>query len=159
MPMKYSTLRSKRCAPSRWSRMAAFVSGVIQLSRPISSSGPHGLADTLRPSISCRASGTSSWSCAMRSPPQGWSAGNDFGVSRQRAVELGSPVAEQVHLVLARRGDDRLVPRPLDVDVREEQGLARRVRLGEPGPGGIDDLAATAELGRPLSPDAVRHEQ
>src|SRR3954449_13119044 len=50
MPTKYSTLRSNRCAPSRCSRIARFVSGVIQLRRPISSSGPHGLFETLRPS-------------------------------------------------------------------------------------------------------------
>ena len=50
--MKYSTLRSKTCAPLRCSRMARFVSGVIQLSRPISSSGPHGLFETFSPSLS-----------------------------------------------------------------------------------------------------------
>ena len=36
--------------------MAAFVSGVIQLSRPISSSGPQGLFETLSPSFSVTAS-------------------------------------------------------------------------------------------------------
>ncbi len=60
IPMKYSTLRSKTWLPSRCPRIAAFVSGVIQLRRPISSSGPHGLFDTFRPSCSRIASGTSS---------------------------------------------------------------------------------------------------
>ena len=50
--MKYSTFRSKTCRPSRCSRIARFVSGVIQFRRPISSSGPHGLFETLTPSCS-----------------------------------------------------------------------------------------------------------
>ena len=50
IPMKYSTLRSKRWPPSRCSRIARFVSGVIQFSRPISSSGPQGLFETCTPS-------------------------------------------------------------------------------------------------------------
>ena len=62
IPMKYSTLRSKTWLPSRCPRIAAFVSGVIQFRRPISSSGPHGLFDTFRPSCSRIASGTSSGS-------------------------------------------------------------------------------------------------
>ena len=56
MPMKYSTLRSKRWPPSRCSRIARFVSGVIQFSRPISSSGPQGLFETFSPSCSTTAS-------------------------------------------------------------------------------------------------------
>ena len=65
IPMKYSTLRSNTWLPSRWSRMALFVSGVIQFSLPISSSAPHGLFETLRPSCSRTASGTSSRSAAI----------------------------------------------------------------------------------------------
>ena len=42
--------------------MALFVSGVIQFSRPISSSAPHGLFETLSPSFSRIGSGISSWS-------------------------------------------------------------------------------------------------
>ena len=87
--MKYSTLRSKTWLPSRWSRMARFVSCVIQFRRPISSSAPQGLFETLRPSCSWIASGTSSFpgatgsslSCPRRSwrdsttlPPHGRSA-------------------------------------------------------------------------------------
>ena len=56
MPTKNSTLRSKTWLPSRCSRIARFVSGVIQLRRPISSSGPHGLFETFRPSCSRTAS-------------------------------------------------------------------------------------------------------
>ena len=56
MPMKYSTLRSNTWLPSRCSRIARFVSGVIQFRRPISSSGPHGLFETFRPSCSRTAS-------------------------------------------------------------------------------------------------------
>src|SRR5205085_10440431 len=52
IPMKYSTFRSKTCPPSRCSRIARFVSGVIQFSRPISSSSPQGLFETFRPSLS-----------------------------------------------------------------------------------------------------------
>src|SRR5512134_4001561 len=60
MPMKYSTLRSNTCRPSRWSRTAAVDSGVTQLRRPISSSSPQGLFETLRPPSSRIAPGTSS---------------------------------------------------------------------------------------------------
>src|SRR5919197_2944760 len=56
IPMKYSTFRSKTWRPSRCSRIVRFVSGVIQLSRPISSSGPHGLFETFTPSCSRTAS-------------------------------------------------------------------------------------------------------
>ena len=120
--MKYSTLRSKRCAPSRWSRMAAFVSGVIQLSRPISSSGPHGLADTLRPSFSCRASGRARDRAPSRSPPQRLTVCGLLDAARRRARAGGGRTGA------ARTppgGDDRLVARLLDVDVGDEQRLAR----------------------------------
>ena len=70
MPMKYSTLRSKTWLPSRCSRIALFVSGVIQFRRPISSSGPQGLFETLTPSRSSSGSNVRLSSVvAIRRPP------------------------------------------------------------------------------------------
>src|SRR4249919_3674187 len=121
MPMKYSTFRSKRCEPSRCSRIARFVSGVIQFSRPISSSGPHGLSDTFSPSCSCNAFHVkvSSTLAIARSSLSGFDRAL---LLDQRAVQLGAAVTEEVQLVLT--GDDVvLVPRFLEFDVRDQQCL------------------------------------
>src|SRR5436190_2411113 len=147
MPMKYSTFRSKRCEPSRCSRIALLVSGVIQFSLPISSSGPQGLFDTLTPSRSRIDSNT--YSPTLSSLYAGCVDVLDHG-----AVQLGSPVAEEVELVLA--GDHVvLVPGLLDVDLGHEQGLLGRIGLGETGAVRIDDLAVAAELGLSLPADPV----
>src|SRR5213082_136834 len=65
MPMKYSTLRSNMCRPSRWSRIVRVVWRVTQFRRPISSLGPHGLFETLTPPRLSTASGISSLSRAI----------------------------------------------------------------------------------------------
>src|ERR1051326_941848 len=90
--------------PSRCSRIARFVSGVIQFSLPISSSSPQGLFETFRPSLSMigsndRASTSSTVAIAT-------SLCLDYGLHflDEPAVQLGPPVAKQVKLVLA--GDD-----------------------------------------------------
>src|SRR5215831_8009717 len=141
MPMKYSTFMSKTWAPLRCSRIALFVSGVIQFSRPISSSGPQGLFETLRPSFSRIGSGISSWSFTVTLTRT--SLGRDaLGLFHEGAVELRPPVAEQVHLVLAGSGDDRLLTRARDVDLGDEQCLAGRVGLGETYARRVDDLTA-----------------
>src|SRR5581483_149122 len=158
IPMKYSTLRSKTWPPPRCSRIALFVSGVIQFSRPISSSGPHGLFETLSPSFSRIGSGISSWSFWVMVTAT--SLGRDaLGLLHEGAVELWPPVAEQVHLVLSRRGDDRLLARTVEVDVGDEQRLAHGVGLGEARAVGSDDLAAAAELRGALTADAIRDQE
>src|SRR5262245_17922598 len=104
MPTKYSTFRSKRCEPSRCSRIARFVSGVIQFRRPISSSGPQGLFETFRPSLSCSASQVkvSRSTCVIACSSL---SGFDRALLLdERPIQLGPPVAEEVELVLA--GDD-----------------------------------------------------
>src|SRR5262249_54487973 len=76
----------------------------------------------------------------------------------QRAVELGSPVAEEVELVLA--GDDVvLVTRQLEVDLADEQRLLALVRLREALAVRVDDLAPAAELAPALFADAVRGQE
>src|SRR5262249_58412539 len=137
MPMKYSTFRSKTCEPSRCSRIAWFVSGVIQLSRPISSSGPHGLSDTFSPSCSCSVFHVkvSSTLAIARSSLSGLDRAL---LLDQRAVHIGAPVAEEVQLVLP-GNDVVLVPRLLDVDLRDEQGLFGLAGLGQALPVRVDD--------------------
>src|SRR5437868_7236391 len=115
MPTKYSTLRSKTWRPSRCSRIARFVSRVIQLSRPISSRGPHGLFETLTPPLLSTGSGTSSLSRAMDAPSVEVLGLHGLGLLDEHAVELGAPVSEEVQLVLA-GNDVVLVSRLLDVD-------------------------------------------
>src|SRR5262245_16160453 len=158
MPMKYSTFMSKTWAPLRCSRIALFVSGVIQFSRPISSSAPQGLFETLSPSFSRIGSGISSWSLTVTLTRT--SLGRDaLGLFHEGAVELRPPVAEQVHLVLAGGGDDRLLTGACDIDLGHEQRLAGRVGFGEAHAGRVYDLAAAAELGCALLTDAVRDEE
>src|SRR5436190_11980809 len=140
--MKYSTFRSNRCAPSRCSRIARFVSGVIQFSRPISSSGPQGLFETFSPSLSTSGSKVRlSSAVAIGSS----SRLDGLGLLDVGPVQLGAPVAEEVQLVVA-RDDVVLVPRLLDVDVGDEQRLAGLAGLREPPSVGVDDLASAAEL-------------
>src|SRR5262249_23507580 len=158
MPMKYSTFMSKTWAPLRCSRIALFVSGVIQFSRPISSSSPQGLFETLSPSFSRIGSGMSSWSFTVTVTRTSLGR-NALGLFHEGAVELGPPVADQVHLVLAGGRDDRFLPRARDVDLGDEQRLAGRVGFDEADAGRVDDLAAAAELGRALAADAVRDEE
>src|SRR5262245_25403445 len=70
MPTKNSTFRSNTWLPSRCARIARFVADVVQLRRPISSSAPHGLFETCRPSCSRTASYVRpSSTVAMSSPP------------------------------------------------------------------------------------------
>src|SRR4051794_14932743 len=158
MPMKYSTFRSKRCEPSRCSRIALFVSGVIQFSRPISSSAPHGLFETFSPSCSCSASQVN---CSRSTCVIGCSSLSGFDralLLDQRAVQLGAAVAEEVQLVLA-GNDVVLVPRLLDLDVRDEEVPLVFARLGQPRPVRIDDLAPAAELAPAFLADAVGDEE
>src|SRR5262245_13561192 len=56
MPMTYETARSKLRRTSAGSSASAWLSGVIQFKRPISSAGPHGLVVTTSP-FGFRASG------------------------------------------------------------------------------------------------------
>src|SRR5581483_12278665 len=149
--MKYSTFRSKTCEPSRCSRIALFVSGVIQFSRPISSSGPHGLFETLTPSRS--RIGSNTYSPTMASLCVGC-----LELLDQRDVQLRAAVAEEVQLVLA-GNDVVLVPRLLDVDVGDEERLRGLVGLGEPVAVGVDDLAPAAELAPPLLAHPVRDQE
>src|SRR5581483_1385254 len=154
MPMKYSTFRSNTCAPFRCSRIARFVSGVIQFSRPISSSGPHGLFETFSPSCSCSASQVklSRSTCVIVcSSLSGFDRAPLFD---ERAVQLGAPVAEEVQLVLA-GNDVVLVARLLELDIGDEQRLGRLVGLGQAGAVRVDDLAQPAELPPALLADAV----
>src|SRR5262249_46302930 len=115
MPMKYSTFRSNTWLPSRCSRIARFVSFVIQFSRPISSRVPQGLFETLTPprlrTVSGCSSGSRGIACLLRVDLRL----NALRVLDQRAVQLGPAVAEEVELVLT--GDHVvLVARLLDVD-------------------------------------------
>src|SRR5215468_710751 len=143
MPMKYSTLRSKTCEPSRWSRIARFVSRVIQFRRPISSRGPHGLLDTFTPPRLSTGSGTSSLSRAI-DLSFGWNLGLDcLGLLDQGAVELGAPVPEEVQLVLP-WDHVVLVARLREVNVGDEQLLLALVRFGEALAVRVDDLAPAA---------------
>src|SRR6478736_2707691 len=151
MPMKYSTFRSNRCEPSRCSRIDLFVSGVIQFSRPISSSAPQGLFETLTPSRSRIGSNT-------YSPTLAPFYSGCLGLLDQGAVQLGPPVAEEVELVLA-RDHVVLVPGLLDVDLGDEQRLLGGVRLGETRAERVDDLAPAAELAGPLLADPVGGQQ
>src|SRR5260221_6871896 len=139
MPMKNSTLRSKTCEPSRCSRIARFVSRVIQFRRPISSRGPQGLFETLTPPLFRIASGTSSLSRAIDS---------SLGLDRlclldQGAVELRPAVAEEGELVLP-RNDVILVARLLDVDLGDDQRLLRCPRLCPARSARVDDPAPAA---------------
>ena len=68
-------------------------------------------------------------------------------------------MVEQMHLVLTRGGDDRLVPSTLDVNLCDQQPCAYRVGLGEPRADGVHDLAASAELCGPLASNAVCDKQ
>src|SRR5690349_9322038 len=159
MPMKYSTFRSKTCEPSRCSRIALFVSGVIQFRRPISSSGPHGLSETLSPSCSCSALNVNcSRSTSVMSCSSLVSGFDGRLLLDERAVEIRAPVAEEVELVLA-WNDVVLVTRLLEVDVRHEKRLGRHIGLGESVAEWVDDLAASAELAPALLADAVRDEE
>src|SRR5262245_56808057 len=118
IPMKYSTFMSNTWLPSRWSRIARFVSFVIQFSGPISSRGPHGLFETLTPPRLRTVSGCSSGSRAMTASCDESELRLDaLRLLDQRVVQLGAAVAVEVELVVA--GDDVvLVARLLDVDVR-----------------------------------------
>src|SRR4249920_1226091 len=101
--------------PFRLSRIPFELSAVSQFSRPISSSGPQGLFETLTPSRSRIDSNT--YSPTLSSLYAGCLDVLDHG-----AVQLGPPVAEEVELVLA--GDHVvLVPGLLDVDLCNEQRL------------------------------------
>src|SRR5262249_48554403 len=161
MPMKYSTLRSNMCLPSRWSRMSRVVWRVTQFRRPISSRGPQGLFDTLTPPRLNTGSGTSSLSRAIAPPSVVGLVRLNLDCLRlldQRAVGPGSPVAEEVELVLA--GDHVvLVTRLLEVDLADEQCLLALVRLREALAVRVDDLAPAAELAPALLADAVRGQE
>src|SRR4051812_408670 len=94
----------RRGDPPGSSGTACFGSGVIQFSRPISSSAPHGLFETFSPSCSCSASQVN---CSRSTCVIGCSSLSGFDralLLDQRAVQLGAAVAEEVQLVLA--GDD-----------------------------------------------------
>ena len=127
MPMKYSTLRSNTWRPSRWPRMAEFVSGVIQLRRPISSSAPQGLFDTSRPSCEWSFSGTSSGSAIARA---------SFSVRGFRASLLRHSFAESHNQPMsdaperARRAARRDRCEPRDVALRPPRGAGVRRRRG-----------------------------
>src|SRR5665213_1828454 len=64
---------------------------------------------------------------------------------RQRAVELGTPVVEQPHGVLPLPRLLRLLARELEVDVGDEERLARIVRKREHRSERVDDLTAAEE--------------
>src|SRR5438105_9058444 len=137
--MKYSTFRSNRCAPSRCSRIARFVSGVIQFSRPISSSSPHGLFETFRPSFSRSGSKVRDSVSSTVAITTSLCLDDGLHLFDEPAVQLGPPVAEQVELVFP--GDHVvLVASLLDLDVGDEQRLLGLVRLREPPAVRIDDL-------------------
>src|SRR5438105_2831012 len=129
--MKYSTFMSKTWLPSRCSRIARFVSGVIQFSLPISSSSPQGLFETFRPSLSMIGSNERASTSSTVAIATSLCLDDGLQLLDEPAIQLGPPVAEQVELVLA--GDDVvLVARLLDVDVRDEEHFLSLVRLREP---------------------------
>src|ERR671937_494853 len=78
-------------------RIAALDSGVIQLRRPISSSGPQGLFETFSPSRS-RIGSYVSFSSVVAKASSSDRGDGGFG---ERPVELGPAVVEEAHLVLA----------------------------------------------------------
>ena len=158
MPMKYSTFRSKRCEPSRCSRIARFVSGVIQFSRPISSSGPHGLFETFSPSCSSSAFHVkvSSTLAIARSSSQVFDRAL---LLDQRAVQLGAAVAEEVQLVLT--GERRS---PCPAPSRASTSATSSASSVSPASASrvavrVDDLAPAAELAPALLADPVRGQE
>ena len=154
--MKYSTFRSKRCEPSRCSRIALFVSGVIQFSRPISSSGPHGLFETLRPSCSCSAFGVNALSTRHRCS----------SLVRLRPAAAPRPAPRTGRAAGGRRGRARTrrgrrspCRWPSRGRRRRRAASLGRVGLGESVAKGVNNLTASAELAPPLLADAVRDEE
>ncbi len=157
--MKYSTLRSKTWPPLRCSRIARFVSGVIQFSRPISSSGAPGalrdlqpvlVDDRLRDELVILDGHAHSNLLLGRD-----AAGSPRRERRRDRVGGGRTGASRTP-----RGRGRSTCRAPARGRRRRRAAPRSSRRSPPGGAGrVDDLAAAAELGRPLLAHAVRDEQ
>ena len=156
IPMKYSTLRSKTCLPSRCSRIARFVSRVIQFRRPISSLGPQGLFETFTPPR--LRTGVGDELLVACHDVASFSVSDCLGLLDEGAVELGTPVAEEIELVLA-WDHVVLVAGLLHVDLGDEQRLPGHSGLRKALAERIDDLAPAAELAPAFLADAVRGQQ
>src|SRR5262245_23867193 len=128
MPTKNSTFRSNTWLPSRCSRIARFVSCVIQLRRPISSSAPHGLFETFRPSCSSTASYVRlSSTVAMSSPPsEGWPESNRVLRGEEGALLLRRRLPVLVH------GGTRSGGRPGRGDRRDRVAALRAAARAAP---------------------------